>query len=429
MYPLHWLLNLCAVPTICSGTIIGETTPSQEPLPPSQDPWYKAPSGFESKQPGDILRIRSAPGNLTAVIGNPSAAYHILYRTTDSRNQPSWAVSTLFIPPSFYLSPSGKAALLSYQFAYNSANLDSSPSIGLCWRMAQREPNLGIKSNADFINYMLSLGWIVNTPDFEGPKAAFGASIQAGHATLDSLRAVLGLINPNGDTEPNTGIWGYSGGSYATLAAAELQAQYAPELKIDGTVLGGLTDNITADFDNLNKSPIAGSLIAFLLGVTSQYPEATAYLENRLVQDTKEEFLSVRDINVADAVRQFSGKDIYAYFKGGAADLQDPVLTKIYDEDVKLGYRGAPKMPMFVYKAIADQFCPVDQTDATVERFCGGSADIIYERNTVGEHVSEIENGKPRAFKWLSSVFDESYETSTAGCRIRNVTVKVDPDS
>ncbi|RSL41378.1 hypothetical protein CEP54_015841 [Fusarium duplospermum] len=429
MHPLHWLLNLCAVPKICSGAIIEETTPSQEPLPPSQDPWYTAPSGFESKQPGDILRIRSAPGNLTAVIGNPSAAYHVLYRTTNSRYQPSWAVTTLFIPPSFYFSPSGKAALLSYQFAYNSANLDSGPSIGLYWRMAQREPNLGIKSNADFINYMLSLGWIVNTPDFEGPKASFGASIQAGHATLDSLRAVLGLINPNGDTEPSTAIWGYSGGSYATLAAAELQTQYAPGLKIDGTVLGGLTDNIAADFDNLNKSPIAGSLIAFLLGVTSQYPEATAYLESRLVQDTKEEFLSVRDINVADAVRQFSAKDIYVYFKGGAADLQDPVLTKIYDEDVKLGYRGAPKMPMFVYKAIADQFCPVDQTDATVDRFCRGGADITYERNTVGEHVSEIENGKLRAFKWLWGVFDESYEPPTAGCRIRNVTVKVDPDS
>ncbi|KAI8650547.1 hypothetical protein NCS57_01388800 [Fusarium keratoplasticum] len=429
MHPLYWLLNLCAAPEICSGAIIEANTSSQEPLPPSQDPWYTAPSGFESKQPGDVLRIRSAPGNLTAVIGNPSVAYHILYRTTDSRDQPSWAVTTLFIPPSLYFSPSGKAALLSYQFAYNSANLDSSPSIGLYWRMAQREPNLGIKSNADFINYMLSLGWIVNTPDFEGPKASFGASKQAGHATLDSLRAVRGLINPHGHLEPNTAIWGYSGGSYATLATAELQAQYAPEVKIDGTVLGGQTDNISASFDNLNRSPIAGTLIAFLLGVTSQYPEVTAYLESRLVPDTKEEFLSLRHINVADAVRQFSGKDIYAYLKGGATDLQDPVLRKVYDEDVKLGYRGVPKMPMFVYKAIADQFCPVGQTDATVDRFCRGGADITYERNTVGEHVSEIENGKPRAFKWLWSVFDESYEPSTAGCRIRNVTVKVDSET
>lgn len=400
--------------------------PSQGPLPPSQDPWYTAPPDFESKQPGDVLRIRCAPGNLTAVVGNPSTAYHILYRTTDSRDQPSWAVTTLFIPPSFYFSPSGKAALLSYQFAYNSANLDSSPSIGLYWRMAQREPNLGLKSNADFINYMSSLGWIVNTPDFEGPKAAFGASKQAGHATLDSLRAVMGLINPNGDTEPNTAIWGYSGGSYATLAAAELQEQYTPELKIDGVVLGGLTDDISALFDNLNKSPIAGSLIAFLLGVTSQYPEATAYLESRLVSNSKAEFLSVRHINVADAVRQFSGKDIYTYFEGGAMDLQDPVLRRIYDEDVRLGHREVPKMPMFVYKAIADQFSPVDQTDATVERFCSEGADITYERNTVGEHISEIENGKPRAFDWLWGVFDESYEPSTTGCKIRNVTVKVD---
>ncbi|KAM0424369.1 hypothetical protein ACHAPT_010516 [Fusarium lateritium] len=425
MHPLHWLLNLCAVPAVCGAAIIEDTTPDKEPLPPSQDPWYTAPSGFESRQPGDVLRIRSAPGNLTSVVGNPSAAYHILYRTTDSRDQPSWAVTTLFIPPSFYFSPSGKAALVSYQFAYNSANFDSSPSIGLYWRLAQKEPNLGIKSSTDFINHMLSLGWIVNTPDFEGPLASFGASIQAGHATLDSLRAVLSLINPSGTSEPNTAIWGYSGGSYATLAAAELRSQYAPELKVDGTVLGGQVDNISADFDNLNKSPIAGTLIAFLLGVTAQFPGAKAYLKSRLVRETRAEFLSVRDINVADAMRQFSGKDIYTYFKGGATDLQDPVLTKLYDEEVKLGYKGVPKMPMFVYKAIADQFCPVDQTDATVKRFCGAGADITYERNTVGEHVSEIENGKPRAYKWLWSVFDESYKPSTSGCEIRNVTVEV----
>ncbi|KAF4469016.1 lipase 1 precursor [Fusarium albosuccineum] len=427
MRPLRWLLNLSVVLQASGSAIARGPAPGREPLPPSQDPWYRAPRDFESKRPGDVLRLRAAPGNLTSVVGNTSAAYHILYRTTNSRGQPSWAVTTLFIPSAFYFSPSGKAAMLSYQFAYNTANLDSSPSIGLYWRMAQREPNLGLKSNTDLLNEMLSRGWIVNTPDHLGPDAAFGASVQGGHATLDAVRAILNLAHLTGNPEMkvNTVLWGYSGGSIATLAAIELQTKYAPELRIAGTTLGGVVDDISAAMDNINKSPIAGSLPALLLGITAQYPDARKYLESRLVPETRDEFMSVLDLNVADAVRDFARKDIYTYLKGGAEDLQAPILQKLFNEQAKLGHKGIPTMPLFVYKAIQDQFSPIEDTDKTAKRFCEAGVKINYERNTVGEHVSEIENGKPRAFRWIRSIFDESYEPPEWGCSIRNVTVKV----
>lgn len=423
MRPFFWLFGLCAVPQAAGVSVLGHATSQAEPLPPSQDPWYKAPPGFELKQPGDILRIRPAPGNLTTVVKNSSAAYHILYRTTDSRHEPAWAVTSLFLPKSFYSSPSGKMALLSYQFAYNTVNLDSSPSIGLYWRMAQEYLPLGIRSSTSLISDMLSRGWIVNTPDYMGPNMAFGAKIQAGHATLDSVRAVRNLVGMTGGAEINAAIWGYSGGSIATFAAAQLQKNYAGDLKISGTVLGGLVDDISADFDNLNKSPIAGTLVAFLLGITAQYPQATRYMESRLVPATKDEFLLVRDINVADAAPKFAGKDIYTYFIGGAADLQAPIMLKLYNEQAKPSYTDAPCMPMFVYKAIDDEYCPVEQTDATVKKFCRMGAEIVYERNTVGKHVSEIENGKPRAMEWLANIFGEAHKS--AACVVRNVTVEV----
>ena len=82
-------------------------------------------------------------------------------------------------------------------------------------------------------------------------------------------------------------------------------------------------------------------------------------------------------------------------------------------------------MPIFMHKAIADQFCPIGPTDALVERFCDLGVDITYERNTVGEHVAEIENGKGRAIAWLWRIFDESYVPSASGCTIRDVTVNV----
>lgn len=218
-------------------------------------------------------------------------------------------------------------------------------------------------------------------------------------------------------------MWGYSGGSIATEAAAELQVQYAPELDISGVVVGGLVDHLSDNMDMLNKSPIAVSLVAALLGTTSQYPEAAAYVRSRLRPETADEFLSAKDMDFSASLRAFAMRDIYSYFVGGAADLKDPVLRKVFDVEGRRGFHGVPAMPMFVYKAIGDEFCPINLTDQLVERFCGRGADIAYERNSVGGHVSEIANGKGRAVKWLWSIFDESYVPAAEGGVIRDVAV------
>ncbi|KAI1452554.1 LIP-domain-containing protein [Annulohypoxylon moriforme] len=399
--------------------------PASQPVAPSQDPWYSAPVGFEAATPGTILRVRQAPGNLTTVISNATAAYNILYRTTDSRYKPSWAVTTLFIPPTFYTSPSGNKALISYQFAMDSAAIDSSPSYGLYHDLSIPAPSLGVPAGSELLDSLLAEGWIVNTPDYEGPTAAFGASVQAGHATLDSLRAVLNLAQLSGLGKLAIGMWGYSGGSIATEAAAELQVQYAPELNISGAMLGGVVADFSADFDLFNGSAIAGDLVAVILGVTAQYPEAEAYVKSRLVNSTAAEFLGAKNMTLGQATAFFSKKDIYAYFIGGAIDLQAAVLRKVYNVEMKLGYHGVPAMPMFVYKAIGDEYCPVEETDALVNKFCGVGADITYQRNTVGGHVAEITNGQTRAIDWIRGVFNETYTPNAFGCSIRDVTVNL----
>ncbi|KAF4430523.1 lipase 1 [Fusarium acutatum] len=424
MASLEWLLDLCAVAKATGRSIITDDTPLENQLPPSKDPWYSAPGDGEIRQPGDVLRIRSA-SNLNNIVEGSAAIYHILYRSTDSRGRPSWAVTTLFIPTTLYQSPSGKAAILSYQFAYNTCNVDSSPSFGLSGVMAKSEPNLGIKSSTSLLTEMLSFGWIVNTPDHLGLDAAFGASVQAGHATLDALRAVHNLLSLGDNSGFNTAIWGYSGGSIATFSAAELQPSYAPDLNISAAVVGGLVDDISAALDKINKSPIAGTLIALMLGITAQYPEERAYLESRLIPETKDEFLVAVNTEVTQNVGKYSGQDIYAFFKGGGVDLRDPILQKLYDKQAKLGHRDSPRMPMFLYKAIQDLFCTIDLTDATVDRLCKNGAEITFERNTVGGHVSEIENGKPRAFRFLQGIFDESYESPASKRHVMDVTVDV----
>lgn len=89
-------------------------TQSIVPPPPSQDPWYTAPPGFENAAPGTVFKIRNAPG-LASHMTNASAAYNILYRTTDTNYQPSWAVTTLYVPLKNLTKSNKNSPLLSYQ--------------------------------------------------------------------------------------------------------------------------------------------------------------------------------------------------------------------------------------------------------------------------------------------------------------------------
>ena len=79
-------------------------------------------------------------------------------------------------------------------------------------------------------------------------------------------------------------------------------------------------------------------------------------------------------------------------------------------------------MPVFVYKAIKDQFCPIEWTDATVQKLCDAGAEIMYDRNEVGNHVTEIENGKQRVFGFLGAIFEEAYG-SNERCNALDVSV------
>ncbi|KAI9170686.1 LIP-domain-containing protein [Paramyrothecium foliicola] len=84
------------------------------PLPPKQDPWYRAPDGLEKAVPGAVFDVRAAPEILT-IFANAAAAYQILYRTTDSQYRPTFAVTTLFVPKRPIQAYSkGATALLSY---------------------------------------------------------------------------------------------------------------------------------------------------------------------------------------------------------------------------------------------------------------------------------------------------------------------------
>lgn len=385
-------------------------------IPPKNDPWYTAPPDFVAAVPGQILRIRPAPGNLTAVTGNCSAAYHILYRTSDSQVSPTWAVTTLFVPEQVYEAPGipgGGGALVSYQVAYDSADLNASPSYAL------------YTSPQEDIGQILGNGWFVSVPDYEGPLAAYTAGINSGYATLDSVRAVrsssFGLA-----PDARYVMWGYSGGALASEWALELQAAYAPGLVFSGAALGGLPPNITSVLNSINGHAAAALIPSAFLGLFAQYPTVLDFFLSNLRSDgpyNKTGFLAARNMTLDQAEPAFAMQDISKYFYGGFSFLQDPRVQHIINNEGQMGYHGIPQSPLYVYKAVADEITRIADTDALIDRYCRLGVTVLYTKNLIGGHAAESLNGQAGAVSWLQSVLTGSFHM--AGCRTEVVAVNI----
>jgi hypothetical protein len=100
-------------------------------LPPSQDPWYTVPSDISSYKPGETIRTRKISNLLEPFLPSNAAisvqeAHQYIYRTTDNLGNAAAAATTILIPHK-----ADPTKLLSYQAAYDSQNVDCSPSFTL----------------------------------------------------------------------------------------------------------------------------------------------------------------------------------------------------------------------------------------------------------------------------------------------------------
>ncbi|KAM0808865.1 putative Lipase A [Seiridium cardinale] len=392
-----------------------------DPIPPKQDPWYTPTVGWELTDPGKVLRVRVARGQLGLTLDNLGAAYNILYRTTDSNAQPSWAVTTLLTPPTPNTTP---RSLLSYQVPYDSADLDAGPS----YTLSQYASNGRTPGNCvSEIDKALAAGYYVTVPDYEGPLASFTAGVISGQATLDAVRAsVVTDMGLPGIPNAKYVLWGYSGGALASEWAAELQSTYAPELNFSGVAVGGLTPDTFNVFNTVSSTYSAGLVPPGVVGLVSQFPDAQAYLFGKLKTTgkyTKDKFLSVQNLTLDREAPMFAFEDIYNYFVGGVTVFLNPLVSAVIDSNGKMGNHGIPQMPLFVYKAIQDEVSPIADTDALVDKYCAADATITYDRNTLTTHKDEQDAESANAFAFLKSVLAGTYVPPVGGCSIRNVSI------
>ncbi|KAK9439660.1 lipase 2 [Metarhizium brunneum] len=387
--------------TISGDAGVGAVLEARAPPPlPSADDFYKLPDNLDSYAPGAIIRHRPPP-NPIAVAGlihsqnqypvHLDASYQLLYRTTDSLNNATATVLTVLVPRNANFNK-----VLSYQAVDDASNINCAPSYAF---QLDSGPSVA-QGEVLLVEAALEQGWVVIVPDYLGPKGAFLANVLAGQAVLDGIRAARnsGAITGIGKN-PTVTLWGYSGGSLATLFAAELQPSYAPEVAIAGAAAGGAVPNITTVLGKVDGTGAAGLIPAGILGLAHQYPEVDALIQKHVLPQHRDEFYKADKLCLLGNINEFSGKNLSQFVDDPSLLYANPTVVRIAGEN-DLG-QHAPKAPLLMYKATKDEVSPVAETDALVDWYCKQGATVQYLRDESTNHESLAVTGAPKALAWL----------------------------
>jgi Secretory lipase len=384
------------------------------PIPPSKDPFYQPPQGYESTSPGTVLRSRPVPNPLAAFSRakiKVKGAYQFLYRSADTHGNAEAAVTTLIVP--YNADPT---KLLSYQVFEDSAFVDCAPSVAFQYKT--KGETIASQAEVLFITAALNRGWYVNSPDYEGPKAAFTAGVQAGQATIDSIRAVLSTTAlTNLSSNATIGLWGFSGGSLATGWAAQLQPTYAPELNFAGAALGSTIPDIRSVLYRINNGPWVGLAPAGIMGLVAEYPELGELVDQHLIPDKAKDFKRTLSTCILGNVLDFVGQNMFKYIDDPGI-LDAPLPTEVMYNNT-MGH-APPKAPLYIYKSIKDELSVVYDTDLLVSNWCSEGVPIEYLRDKDSEHIILLITGAAGALLWLDDRFGG--KPANSGCSVTNVT-------
>lgn len=181
-------------------------------------------------EPGALLRVGAYDGETPA----GSTALRILYATERPDGSPAVASAVVALPTAS--APSDGRTVIAWQHGTTGVARTCAPSL---------ETNALSEYAIPGISRMIDRGWALVAADYPGMgttgRYPYLIGAGEGQSTLDGVRALRQLDDAH--ASDRVMLWGHSQGGHATLWAAELADDYAPELDVSGVAaLSSATD-------------------------------------------------------------------------------------------------------------------------------------------------------------------------------------------
>ncbi|MEV2223259.1 lipase family protein [Nocardia vinacea] len=418
--PRRGLRAVAALISMAMALMVGgvTATPVAAVPVPQQDSFYQPPEGFEAHEVGTILRSREVHLAVLTVLPLSVRSWQLLYRSTDLFGQPTAAVSTVILPAG--ADPNRSRPLVSLQFYYDSASIGCSPSFVL--QQGAGLPGVeGIHSQSELIAIaaLISQGWAISVPDYEGLDGHLAVAEEPGYMPLDGIRAAE-RFEPLGLDGANTpvALWGYSGGGMGSGWAAEVQPSYAPELNVKGAALGAPV----SDVESLLH--VNGSMFSSLIGIGvsslyNAYPKFREATDQYLTPEGK----ALMNRTNSQCLPRNALTQMFTDYQRIltipiAQYLALPEIREVFDATV-LG-KHTPTAPLFIYQGVLDEAVPIWTTDRLNQQWCADGASIVYKRDHLSEHLTLPSLGMADTFNWLKSRLAPN-APDQVGCRTENV--------
>jgi len=219
-------------------------------------------------------------------------------------------------------------------------------------------------------------GFVVVSTDYEGlgspGRHPFMVGPSAAHSILDAGLAAHQI--PGVYVSPQTGLVGFSQGGHGVLFAAQLAAEWAPQLTILGTVavapsseVGGF---VAAGVNDVARSPLT---VAILAGLAASYPEAEAALPTVLT-DSALELVGIMDENCfGEQMPTTPAPHLRA----------DPNTVEPFASLLTADTPGfaAVAAPVIIFHGDADENVPIADSATLLSRLC--AAGQVVERRVI----------------------------------------------
>lgn len=182
------------------------------------DPFYAAPGSIPSA-PGTV--IRSEPLGVEV----PGArAYRVLYSTQRPDGSPAVTGGMVFVPTA--PAPAGGRPIVAWAHG----------TVGMGDACAPSRSANPLGDTANWLDQMLSFGWIVTATDYAGlgttPPNLYLVAQAEVRDVVNSVRAARSLVGAQASSRYV--VWGHSQGGHSALWSGHLAPQLAPELRLLG---------------------------------------------------------------------------------------------------------------------------------------------------------------------------------------------------
>ncbi|OAA72877.1 Lipase, secreted [Akanthomyces lecanii RCEF 1005] len=383
------------------------------PAVPAEDFFYQPPSGFESQIPGTVLRQRAVVVAFFGKVPNSVQAYQLLYRTSSLNGSAIATVTTIFRPLA-----AKSDGFVSFQTAYDSATNRCDPSY--TYQLGAKQESMYTAAETVLLEDYLLAGYIVASPDYAGPDAAFTAGRVSGMGVLDGIRAVQNFHKTLALTASPMVIGvGYSGGALATGWAAGLQPKYAPELAIKGWVAGGTPANLTGTLVQVDNTSSSGLIPVALAGLAkpSAYQTALQGLYDKIFTDKGREALEFANENCGPVVvKKYGNISVLStdFQTLGRGLISEAEFAGVLDDSL-MGLKKVetPIAPVYLYHSVADEIVPYANASTLSNTWCANGATVKFTTYASGGHEATEQNGSQGALQFVEQAFNG---TVVSGC-------------